>query len=87
VREKYCWLAGGWKLVLEQCERKTLLSWRLLELPNRVDGDKYEYYWVAGPPLSAQLTRLGLGPIASSPLAHCFIRRLQVFDKSNLAVF
>ena len=36
VREKYCWLAGGWKLVLERCERKTLLSWRLLELPNRV---------------------------------------------------
>ena len=36
VREKYCWLAGGWKLVLEQCERKTLLGWRLLELPNRV---------------------------------------------------
>ena len=36
VREKYCWLAGGWKLVLERCERKTLLGWRLLELPNRV---------------------------------------------------
>ena len=26
VREKYCWLAGGWKLVLERYERKTLLS-------------------------------------------------------------
>jgi len=37
VREKYCWLAGGWKLVLERCERKTLLGWRLLELPNRVN--------------------------------------------------
>jgi len=36
VREKYCWLAGGWKLVLERCKRKTLLGWRLLELPNRV---------------------------------------------------
>jgi len=36
VREKYCWLAGGWKLVLERCERKTLLGWILLELPNRV---------------------------------------------------
>ena len=36
VREKYYWLAGGWKLVLERCERKTLLGWRLLELPNRV---------------------------------------------------
>ena len=37
VREKYCLLAGGWKLVLERCERKTLLGWRLLELPNRVN--------------------------------------------------
>ncbi|KAG2586434.1 hypothetical protein PVAP13_5NG039608 [Panicum virgatum] len=36
VRKKYCWLAGGWKLVLERCERKILLDWRLLELPNRV---------------------------------------------------
>ena len=36
MREKYCWLVGGWKLVLEWCERKTLLGWRLLELPNRV---------------------------------------------------
>jgi len=36
MREKYCWLAGGWKLVLERCERKTLLGWRLLELPNTV---------------------------------------------------
>jgi len=24
VIEKYCWLAGGWKLVLERCERKIL---------------------------------------------------------------
>jgi len=37
VREKYCWLAGGWKLILERCERKTLLGWRLLELPKRVN--------------------------------------------------
>ena len=36
MREKYCWLANGWKLMLERCERKTLLGWRLLELPNRV---------------------------------------------------
>ena len=36
MREKYYWLAGGWKLVLERCERKILLGWRLLELPNRV---------------------------------------------------
>jgi len=36
VREKHCWLAGGWRLLLEWCERKTLLaSWRLLE-QNRV---------------------------------------------------
>jgi len=26
VREKYYWLADDWKLVLERCERKTLLS-------------------------------------------------------------
>ena len=37
MREKYCWLAGGWKLVLELGERKILLSWRLLELPNIVE--------------------------------------------------
>jgi len=37
VREKYCWLTDGWKLVLELGERKTLLGWRLLELPNRVN--------------------------------------------------
>ena len=36
MREKYCCLAGNWKLVLEWCGRKTLLGWRLLELPNRV---------------------------------------------------
>ena len=28
------------KLVLERCERKTLLGWRLLELPNRVKGEE-----------------------------------------------
>ena len=39
MREKYCWLAGGWKLVLELGERKILLGWRLLELPNIVS------YW------------------------------------------
>jgi len=26
MREKYCWLAGGWKLMLEQYERKTLFG-------------------------------------------------------------
>ena len=41
VREKYCWLAGGWKLVLERCERKTLLGWRLLELLNRVNDTPF----------------------------------------------
>jgi len=36
VREKHCWLARGWRLLLEWCERKTLLAgWRLLE-QNRV---------------------------------------------------
>ena len=33
VREKYYWLDGSWKLVLEWCERKILLGWSLLELP------------------------------------------------------
>ena len=42
MREKYCWLAGGWKLVLERCERKTLLGWRLLELPNRVTSSEWK---------------------------------------------
>jgi len=29
VRGKYCWLAGGWMLVLEWCERKIMLAdWR-----------------------------------------------------------
>jgi len=36
MRGKYYWLAGGWRLLLECCERKTLLTgWRLLE-QNRV---------------------------------------------------
>jgi hypothetical protein len=26
VKEKYCWLAGGWWLVLNWCERKALLA-------------------------------------------------------------
>jgi hypothetical protein len=26
VREKYCWLTGGWWLVLNWCERKALLE-------------------------------------------------------------
>jgi hypothetical protein len=26
VREKYCWLADGWWLVLNWCERKALLA-------------------------------------------------------------
>ena len=36
MREKYYWLAGSWRPVLERCERKTLLGWRLVELPNTV---------------------------------------------------
>ena len=36
VREKHYWLAGGWRLVLERYERKTLLNWRLVELPNTI---------------------------------------------------
>ena len=41
MREKYYWLVGGWMLVLELGERKTLLDWRLLELPNRVNEWNY----------------------------------------------
>ena len=26
VREKHCWLVGGWRLLMEWCERKTLLD-------------------------------------------------------------
>ena len=37
MREKYCWLASDWKLMLERYERKILLNW-LLEPPNRVPG-------------------------------------------------
>jgi len=35
VREKYCWLAG-WRLLLEWCERKTLLAGAGAEQQNRV---------------------------------------------------
>jgi len=38
MREKYCWLVRGWMLVLELDEKKILLGWRLLELPNRVNS-------------------------------------------------
>ena len=31
VREKYCYLPGGWRLELEWCERKILLGWLELE--------------------------------------------------------
>ena len=56
MREKHCWLAGGWRLMLERCERKTLLSWRLVELPNTVnvaghrdEGEESQWYWsIAG---------------------------------------
>ena len=39
MREKYCWLVGGWMLMLELelDERKTLLSCRPVELPNTVN--------------------------------------------------
>ena len=33
VREKYYWLASGWKLVLERCERKTLSPLHLFQKP------------------------------------------------------
>ena len=36
VREKHCWLAGGWRLLLEWCERKTLLAGAGAEQQNRV---------------------------------------------------
>ena len=43
VWEENYWLAGGWRLVLERCERKTLLSWRLMELPNTVNTRRCYY--------------------------------------------
>ena len=36
MREKHCWLAGGWRLLLEWCERKTLLAGAGAEQQNRV---------------------------------------------------
>jgi len=36
VREKYCGLAGGWRLVLELCERKILLAGWRNQTANRV---------------------------------------------------
>jgi len=36
VKEKHCWLAGGWRLLLEWCERKTLLTGAGAEQQNRV---------------------------------------------------
>jgi len=36
VREKYCWLAGGWRLVLELCKRKILLAGWRNQTANRV---------------------------------------------------
>ena len=36
VRERYCWLAGGWRLVLERCERKILLAGWRSQTANRV---------------------------------------------------
>ena len=30
-----CCLANGWRLLLEQYEKKTLLDWRLVHQPNR----------------------------------------------------
>jgi hypothetical protein len=36
VRKKYCWLAGGWWLMLNWCERKALLRTRPISLvPNK----------------------------------------------------
>ena len=38
VREKHCWLAGGWRLLLEWCERKILLAGAGAKQQNRVIG-------------------------------------------------
>ena len=38
MREKYCWLAGGWRLVLERCEKNTV-CW--LEEPNSEQSDSH----------------------------------------------
>ena len=37
VREKYCWLAGDWRLVLKLCERKILLAGWRNQIANRVN--------------------------------------------------
>jgi hypothetical protein len=34
VREKYCYLAGGWRLELEWCESEILEGWRVGDQPN-----------------------------------------------------
>ena len=60
VREKYCWLAGRWKLVLERCEKKTLLGWRLLELPIRVILDSGVFNKLENWVLNTTLYRFGL---------------------------
>ena len=36
VRKKYCWLAGGWRLLLELCERKIVLAGWSNQTANRV---------------------------------------------------
>jgi len=48
VREKHCWLVGGWRLLLEWCERKILLAgagaeqqnWSLASVQNFVTASK-----------------------------------------------
>jgi len=42
VREKYCWLAGGWKLVLKRYERKILLAGWRNQTANRVSIKRIE---------------------------------------------
>jgi len=37
VREKYYYLAGGWRLELEWCEREILEGWRAGDQPNTVN--------------------------------------------------
>jgi len=45
VRKKHCWLAVGWRLLLEWCERKTLLTGAGAEQQNRVNkAQKRKYH-------------------------------------------
>ena len=61
MREKYCCLAGGWRLLLEWYERKTLLAGAGAEQQNRVIVANIKY-----PPIPSVKWRGG----AKGPESH-----------------